>query len=126
MNSVRNWFGWLFAITSVVCIRIAFRLSPQVMQHRPYNLHFIESITIFPVEAIIFAMAWWFVWKRKHSARFVGIAASLTLLVNTLIAYLQFPHLFWSVRTIAIAALGILGVIAFILPDQAETTIERF
>jgi hypothetical protein len=119
-------FGWLFAITSLVCIRIAFQLSRQVFQHRAYDLHFIEAITIFPVEAIIFAMAWWSVWKRRQPARFLGTAASLTFLVNTLIAYLQFPHLFWSGKTVAIIALGILGVIAFTVPDQAEIPIERF
>jgi hypothetical protein len=77
-------------------------------------------MTIFPIETVIFAVAWWSVWKRKHSAKFWGITASLTWILTWLIGYLQF-----SLVHRAMLAVGIAGMIAFLWHDEKDRAVEN-
>jgi hypothetical protein len=108
MAFFRKVCGWLSAITSVVGILGAFRLVPEILRYRSYKSHFIESaeaVIIFPIEAIIFAVAWWSILKEIPSARFWGAAASIALLLTALIGYLQFSRFSWAVPVAGIAGL---------------------
>ena len=81
MASLRAARGWLFAISAVACFWVTSQSIPVLSQHRPYGSHFvasIEAVIIFPIEATIFSVAWWSVWKGRASARSLGVAASLT------------------------------------------------
>ena len=118
----RKVCGWLFAITSIVCIWGTFRLVPEILRYRSYKSHFIESAEaaiIFPVGAIIFAVAWWSILKERPTARFWGVAASLALLLTALIGYLQFSRFSW-----ALPVAGIAGLILFLRQDAAKESIE--
>jgi hypothetical protein len=79
-----------------------------------------EALTIFPIETAIFAAAWWSVWKRKHSAKFWGITASLTWVLTWLIAYLQFSR-----SHSGMLATGIAGMIAFLWRDEKDRGVEN-
>jgi hypothetical protein len=120
MDFLRKVWSGLFAITSAVAIWGTFRIAPHML-HRQFSgtnvLASIEAVTVCPIEAIVFGLAWWSVWKEKPSARFWGVAASLIWLLTALIAYVQFSRLTW-----ALPIAGIAGLIAFSAPDK---TVDR-
>lgn len=118
MDFLRKVWSGLFAITAAVAMWGTFRMVPEMLHRRSFETHFlasIEAVLICPIEAIIFSLAWWSVWKEKPSAKFWGIAASLTWLLTALIAYLQFSRYTW-----ALPIAGITGLIAFSAPNNAE------
>jgi hypothetical protein len=122
MSFFRAMAGWLFALSCVVCAWFAFRLVPLAL-HSRYASHPVvraESLTIFPIEATIFGVAWWSVWKRKPSAKFWGIAGSLTWILTWLIAYLQFSRFHW-----VFLACGIAGMVAFLWRAEKDATVGK-
>jgi hypothetical protein len=111
MASLRAAWGWLFAISAIACFWVTSQSIPVLSRHRPYGSHFVasvEAVIIFPIEATIFSVAWWSVWKGRASARSLGVAASLTWVLTALVAYLQFSRFYWGML-----ACGIVGVICF-------------
>jgi hypothetical protein len=70
-----------------------------------------------PIQSVVFAMAWWTVWRRKRSARGWAIAASLFfILQNGLMLYLARNFLqraaLWNV-ILPVLAIGVTGLIVF-------------
>src|SRR5207302_5499155 len=76
VHTLRKYLCWVFAFSSVVCLRLA--LSGLVRAvHRPYVLLPFRYLLInlsFAAVTTIFGMAWWTVWKGKRWARGWGIA----------------------------------------------------
>jgi len=70
-----------------------------------------------PIQSVVFAMAWWTVWRRKRSARGWAIAASLFfILQNGLLLYFlrNVPQqaALWNV-ILPVLAIGVTGLIVF-------------
>jgi hypothetical protein len=88
-------------------------------RHVSHPLVRAESLAIFPVEAAIFAAAWWFIWNRKPSAGMWGVAASVTWILTWLISYVQFRRPIWG-----FLAIGVIGAIAFSWRDNTVDPAE--
>jgi hypothetical protein len=70
-----------------------------------------------PIQSVVFAIAWWTVWRRKRSARGWAIAASLFFILHScLILYFarNFLHqaALWNV-ILTVLAIGVAGLIVF-------------
>jgi hypothetical protein len=78
----------------------------------------IAGASFLPIQGVVFAMAWWTVWRRKRSGRGWAIAASLLfLLCSGLLLYLDRSALqqaaVWDVIW-PVLALGVAGLIVFL------------
>jgi len=70
-----------------------------------------------PIQSVVFAMAWWTVWRRKRSARGWAIVASLFFVLHSvLVLYLarNVPQqaALWDV-VLFVLAIGVAGIIVF-------------
>jgi hypothetical protein len=77
---------------------------------------------VFVLQAYIFGMAWWTVWKDKTSAKNWGIAASLINILSILWLHLRHSRSLSS-REWELLAIGIVALIAFLWPDKEEPEI---
>jgi len=80
MNSVRRLLCWLFAISSLICLRIALSSILHIIHqpHRSLSFRILLVTEVFSVLATVFGMAWFTIWRGKASGKWWGIAASLT------------------------------------------------
>ena len=141
MHNLRKYLGWVFAFTSLVCLQIAVS-SILGKIHRHYTLLLFRNLlvpTLFTVQAAIFGVAWWTVWKGKRSARSWGIAASLMYILASLLPVIIFSIISlrygWrdfgavSANLGLVAAVGVAGVVAFARryeqPNSAARTQEN-
>src|SRR5215469_555967 len=74
---------------------------------------------IFPLFAIVFAMAWWTSFKGKPSARIWGIIASLINIQTALFPLLFPPHSVFN-AFLMILGVGIAGLVAFARPYDSS------
>jgi drug/metabolite transporter (DMT)-like permease len=88
-----------------------------------FSLLILTVPVLFTFLTYIFGMAWWTVWKEKPSGKSWGIAASL---INNLVMISAFilhkrplSDYQWEVL-----AIGIVGLIAFLWPDEEESEID--
>jgi hypothetical protein len=126
MRSLRKIISWCFAAESLLVLVFLYRNLRTA--HRPngfISLRFELIVTICLVAiAIIFAAAWWIVWKEKPHANSWGTAAS----VLYLLIFLQ-PHVFPSQRFpsrnvlghTGALFLGIAGLLIFFRREQIKT-----
>jgi len=128
MRELRKYLSWIFAFTSLVCLKISFSLTPSLLRQHPradqlsltYRLLLPVLPWIFPLFAVVFAMAWWTSFKAKSSARIWGIIASLLNIQVALFPLLIPPHSFWN-AFLPILGLGIAGLVAFARPTEASS-----
>lgn len=115
MHDLRKLLGWLFAISSLGCLRIAFlRVLRTISGHNgapPFRN--VPIAAAFFVVATIFALAWWSVWKAKPSSRAWGIAASLIYILLPVGSVMYLSRSIWSAFGVMLAT-GIAGLIAFL------------
>lgn len=120
MHEIRKYLSWIFAFTSLVCLQISFSLTPSMLRQgsSAAQLSFTNQILlrvlpwVFPLFAIVFAMAWWTSFKAKSSARIWGIIASLINIQAALFPLLIPPHSIFN-AFLVILGVGIAGLIAF-------------
>lgn len=127
MHLLRRILCWNFALLSVVCFSLALWLTGGMIQRHgttlPISVWLLNCVA--PAEASLFAVAWWFIWKRKPSGRVWGIVASLVLILNAVFYYLR-----TSRPQLVLIVVGVAGVVAFfprdpgkaVLPMDSETT----
>ena len=123
MHQLRKYLSWLFAFTSLVCLQISFSLTPSMLRQHPraahlslpYQLLLPALPWIFPILALVFAMAWWTSFKEKSSARIWGIIASLINIQTALFPVLIPPHSVFN-AFLLILGVGVVGLVAFARP----------
>ncbi len=122
MNTIRKLLCWLFAISSLLCLWNALLLILRIV-HRHYAFlpgRGALAIAFFPVLAIVFAAAWWTVWKRKPSARGWGIAACLTYVLVS--AWGIFSSRSVPVSLGVMLAVGVAGLFVLLWPVHDEAS----
>jgi len=116
MKFLRTMLGWLFALSFAVCASEAVRLVLWALKQGSDGSHPLvraEALVVFPVCALIFAVAWWSIWKERPSAKFWVIAAGLSWILIWLLSSLQFARFFWM-----LLAGGMVGVVVFVWRDK--------
>lgn len=117
--------AWYFCWLSVVFLGVTLKIIWGLVRHRETSRVIPLTILIF-VLSLIFAGAWWAVWKGKSSGKGWGLFASLlSLLVSLPMLYFgvsvfwkSFLGFYWPT-----AVLGIAGLVAFSLqrgPNQPQ------
>jgi hypothetical protein len=109
-----------FALSSVLTLSIALPIILRMIA-RHHALLTLSLLVpgVLSVQAAIYGMAWWTVWKRKPSARAWAIAASLTtILLSLLIIWSNLHHsrpIWWCSGVML--AWGITGLVGFVRRD---------
>jgi hypothetical protein len=121
MNELRKFMGWLFALTSLISIWCACKITLHIIHRHSYTIFSLRNQFIsafFPVLAVIFGVAWWTTVKEKQSAKGWGIAASL-IFVSLSLWEIVFSKGMWSSFGVMLAV-GITGIILFVWPREKE------
>jgi uncharacterized membrane protein YozB (DUF420 family) len=125
MQSLRKIISWCFAVESLLFLVFLYRNL--LTAHRPNGFMPVRFELIvtscLAAIAIIFAAAWWIVWKEKSSASMWGIAASLCYILIFLQPYV-FPSLLFPRRNVlghtGALILGIAGLLIFFRREEKE------
>ena len=107
MHSLRKLLYWVFALTAITCLQISianFARSLQIPTHVPLWRACSVPAGFF-LMAVVFAMAWWTVWRQRPSGKIWGVAASLINIVTGLWPMVFYPH-------DAFNAFGVVGVLS--------------
>jgi len=126
MDKVRDSLSWLFAISSLISLRVAATGIIGAIRHPLafWSLRYLLAPVAFSVLTIILGFAWWTIWRRKTAARIWGIAASLTYLIIPLSLAVYFSRSLLSHFSFMLA-IGAVGLVAFARPyehsDSAST-----
>jgi hypothetical protein len=123
MQSLRKIMGWIFGISSLLCILgtyIILHKTIQALQQQNFALWkfriwllILLFNTICPAFAIIFGVAWWTNWREKLSARRCGIAASLTFVLYSLWVFFNSSKSDWGIPGVELS-IGVIGLIVFL------------
>jgi hypothetical protein len=120
MHGLRKFMSWIYAISSLRCLQIALlRILAIQRDHTSLPLHNVLLASVFSVQAIIFGLAWWTVFRKEPSARSWGIIASLTYIVISLWSIINFSRSVWGAFGVLLAA-GITGLIVFLWRDKHD------
>lgn len=122
MQSLRKILGWVFGISSMLCIwgeYFVVLATIQTLRNRRFTswdfktwLIVLVINAIVPVFVTIFGVTWWTSWKEKISARGWGITASLIFVLISVYVFLQTSKPIWWVPEVELA-IGMIGLIAF-------------
>ena len=123
MYQLRKYLSWVFAFISLVCLQVAVStiLFTIHRRHSPFLLLRFLVPVLSTIQAAIFGMAWWTVWKKRRSARAWGIVASLINLLLS-VALIYFSR---SEGVLVMLAIGIVGLIAFWRRDVQPTSTAK-
>ena len=87
-SSIRRFLSWIFALTAFICLRLSVLTLPHML-HPPQPVPRVGLRIAgaafglaLPIQGVVFAMAWWTVWRRKRSARGWALAASLFFMLQ--------------------------------------------
>jgi hypothetical protein len=123
MRVLRLYIGGVFAIASVLCIFMTFLIIQRTFRVQTdyafSNPRILLIDAVFPAMALIYAAAFWTVWKEMPSARGWGIAASILQILTPLWHIIRYPR---SIHTynVLVLAIGIAGLFAFSMRDKAS------
>ena len=119
MQKLRTFLCWLFAISSLLCLRIAFlRILHTFLRHDAFlPLRRQLALALFSDLAIIFGMAWWTVWRGKPFAKCWGITASLMYIFFPIWNIIYFSRSVWHSFGVMFAT-GVAGLVAFLWRDE--------
>ena len=120
MRELKGLLCWIFAITFLICARIAFFdiLRAIHWQHGFLsNSRLVLIPAMFTILAVVLGMACFTIWRGKPSANRWGIAASLTYLLPTVVAIIYSSHSLLR-HTAVTLALGAVGLFAFLRHDE--------
>lgn len=114
MHVLRKFLYWVFAITAISCVQmsVVFFLSGRAIPYegRFWLIHLIPPC--FFLMAVVFATAWWTVWRQKPSGRIWGAAASLINVLTGLWPVIMWPR--DAFRFGVMGFLSVFGLVAFI------------
>jgi hypothetical protein len=121
---LRGFLCWTFALTALIALRVSVDITPKILHASRAAQSIRWKITgtalglAIPAQSIVFAMAWWTVWRRKASARGWAIAASLIFVwLSCHILYVSAGSIWWQPAlwgvVLPVLAIGIAGLIVF-------------
>jgi hypothetical protein len=117
MAKLRGLLSWCFCWVFMVLLGVAAKIVLNFI-HRQVSARALPLAAALVIASIVFAFAWWTIWKRKDSAKIWGTVASLLSLLAPL------PMLYFGVSVFLktflgfywpSTVLGIVGLIAFSL-----------
>jgi hypothetical protein len=112
----RTFMGWIFAATCLGNSIVFVRTLPNAI-HQHYALPPLYRLSYAPAfpaaVAVISGVAWWTVWKGKHSARGWGIAASLMWALIFLRQFIIPLPPVWD-KHVGALFIGSVGLVAFL------------
>ena len=114
MQDIRKVLCWLFAFESMLCFLTSLWRNLYFI-HRQFGfLPLRNQLTaaFSGVLAIVFAVAWWTIWKGKQSARWWGIAASLAYVLIFLQPIIFPSQPVWD-HHVGALSIGIVGLVVF-------------
>jgi hypothetical protein len=122
--AIRQFLCWTFALTAFLAIQVSVRTTPHILWHPPDAARGVRlEITrillglLIPAQSIVFAMAWWTVWRSKVSARAWAITASLIFVLGSCLMLYSAGEIWrqailWHV-TLPLLAVGVSGLVLF-------------
>ena len=121
MNTIRKLLAWLFAISSLLCLwhslQFVFRFI--TYRHHAYlSFSYLLAVSIFPLLAILYGVAWWTILKKLRSGRFWGVLASLTYVGFPLWAMIKFHSTQFAL--IVMLAIGFFLLVVLLWPTHEE------
>ena len=121
VNIIKKFLSWVFAVSALLCIWNGLKIILRMI-NRHYGFsaprHLLLA-SVFPILTIIWAVAWWTVWRRKPSGKGWGIVASLTYVLLPVWTIYSSHSLAFSLG--AMLALGVIGLVVFIWPAGKPT-----
>src|ERR1700690_1222719 len=118
MGLIRKYFGWTFAVSSVVLLACSIGLTWSAV-HRQRGMPRLRTMLIeavFLCISLVFAMAWWNVWKEKVAARIWGVVGSLIYILIALRDVFSSHSMTSSSWEVLMASM--FGLAAFMWPSQ--------
>jgi hypothetical protein len=124
LRVLRFFIGWMFAISSLICVVMAFWLIHRTFEGYGFGAysHLLVLLLhlIFPLASIVFGIAWWTIWKERTFSRFWGIAASVLIMVSPIRHIMLHPRMLLNYSGMVLA-FGIIGLLAFSMRDKDST-----
>ena len=138
MRLIRRLMGWIFAISSFLCIwGFGYLIVLAVRQHSfsDFHRHFtsLQSgtlflillfIVMFPVLTVIFGIACWANLSEKRTAKGWGIAASLIYVLTSLWPIIQHFGSILGAPGVELT-IGVVGLVAFALSPRIKPEAEN-
>jgi hypothetical protein len=136
MRLIRRLMGWIFAISSFLCIwGFGYLIVLAVHQRHSYDFHrhftsqqsgilllILLFIVMFPVLSVVFGVACWTNLNQRRTARNWGIAASLIYVLAPVWPIIHHPGSILGALGIELA-IGVIGLTAFALsPGMKRVT----
>jgi len=112
---------WTFGITLLVNLGILVSVAG-IAYRNAVPSRFLLVPGILSMQAAIYAVAWWTLWKRKPSARAWGVGASLLYVLPSVFNIWSSIHHSRSIRGCSgiMLAIGVIGLVAFLRNEQHE------
>jgi hypothetical protein len=127
LRVLRFYYGWMFAMSSLICVILAFWVIHHTFTRHNLDVFFHLKILllflILPVGASVFGVAWWAIWKERKFSRFWGIAASFLTMVSPIRHIMLHPRMLLNYSGVVLA-FGIIGLIAFSMREKVSTEID--
>lgn len=122
MNTIRKLLCWLFAISSLLCVWNALKIILRLIhQHSTFlSPRILVIAAFFPVLAVLLAIAWWTVWKKKPSGRAWAVAACLTFVLLPLWGIFSSRSVPFSLGVML--AIGVACLVILLWPVEKETS----
>jgi hypothetical protein len=126
MRLIRRLMGWIFAISSFLCLwGLGYLILLAARQHWFSDFHrrigsqqssvlllILSFVVMFPVLAAVFCLAFWTTFTEKRSAKSWGIAASLIFVFAALWPIVHHPGSILGAAGVELA-IGAIGLYAF-------------
>ena len=139
MRLIRRLMGWIFAISSFLCLwGFGYLIVLAVRQHHSYDFHrhftsqqsgilllILLFFVMFPVLAVVFGVACWTNLNGKRTAKAWGIAASLAYVLTSLWPIIQHFRSILGAPGIELAIGGI-GLAAFASSPRINREVDDF
>jgi hypothetical protein len=133
---IRGFLCWIYALTAAIFLQhslstvqdvfgslFVLRVALELYSWRDIA-NALGPLTL-PAVGIVFAMAWWTVWRRRPSSRGWAIAASIIYLLLSLMGfYLGGRVLLWPM-SLPLLAMGIGGLVVFAPGKLAAKLAEK-
>jgi hypothetical protein len=107
----RKYLSWIYALTALVCLRLAVALIVAIVSSRHVSLRAVLCASLMVVFTGVFSTAWWMALKAKSSARVWGLTAS-SLYIFTAFLRSILAHRLLAANPLLLA-IGVLGLVAF-------------
>jgi hypothetical protein len=126
MRLIRRLMGWIFAISSFLCLwGLGYLVLLALRQHFFSDFHrrigsqqsgvlllILSFVVMFPVLAAVFGLAFWTTFTERRSAKSWGIAASLVFVLAALWPIVHHPGSILGAAGVELA-IGAIGLFAF-------------